>query len=122
MSWRRKGAFESTVLGVTGTPNVTSIHGRYDEARVQRQQAVVLRRQGRNRRAEREARWMVAWTLRSLNRSDEALAMQLQLEAETDAAITPDGFVFDELVLLYRARGDNERAAHFGQRRAALPK
>lgn len=96
--------------------------GRYDEALVQLQQAVVLRRQGSNRRAEREARWMVAWTLRSLNRSDEALAMQLQLEAENDAASTPDGFVFDELVLLYRARGDNERAAHFVQRRAALPK
>ena len=99
--------------------------GRTDEALVELEQAVVLRRQGSNRRAEREARWMVAWALRSLRRSDEALALQLQLETENDAADTPDAHVFEELETLYRDRagpGDVERAAHYAQRRAALAK
>ncbi len=97
--------------------------GRFDEALAELQQAHQLRLQAANPRAEREARWMVAWTLRSLRRTDEALAMQLQLLADNDAAATPDGYVFEELATLYRERGqpgDAERAAAYERRRAAL--
>ncbi len=99
--------------------------GRYDEALVELQQAHALRQQAGNARAEREARWMVAWTLRSLKRADEALALQLQLLADNEAAGTPDVYVFEELATLYRERGqpgDAEQAALFDQRRAALAK
>lgn len=99
--------------------------GRFDEALAELERALALRRLGSDARAEREARWMVAWTLRSLKRKDEALALQLQLETDNDAAGTPDGFVFEELETLYRERGaagDGERAAHYAQRRAALAK
>jgi tetratricopeptide (TPR) repeat protein len=93
---------------------------RYDEALAELQKALALRQARGPSQAEREARWMVAWTLRSLERHEEALAMQRQLEADNDAAGTPDGYVFEELETLYRARGDTDRAAHYAARRAAL--
>ena len=55
--------------------------------------------------------------LRALKRDDEALAMQLALEQEGDAAGEPDPYVYEELELLHRARGDNDRAAHYARRR-----
>ena len=67
--------------------------------------------------AIRTARWMVAWTLRALQRQDEALALQLRLEHENDAAGEPDVYVFEELEILYRERGDAERATHYAARR-----
>lgn len=65
------------------------------------------------------ARWMVAWTLRSLGRSEEALQMQLALEQETEAAGKPDPFIFEELEALYRATGNLPRAQHYAERKAA---
>jgi tetratricopeptide (TPR) repeat protein len=64
----------------------------------------------------RIAHWMVAWTLRSLKRTDEALAIQLRLERENDADKTPDPYVFEELAHLYRARNDSARAAFYDAR------
>jgi tetratricopeptide (TPR) repeat protein len=96
--------------------------GRLGEALTQFEHAVLLRQRGDDDRRTREARWMVAWTLRSLKRNDEALAMQLQLEAENDAAGTPDGYVFEELETLYRDSGRESRAAHYAQRQAGLKK
>jgi tetratricopeptide (TPR) repeat protein len=90
--------------------------GRYDEALAQFQQALRLRTPGTE--AARVARWMVAWTLRSLGRLDEALGMQLELERERDAAGEPDPHVFAELELLYRAKGDEGRAGHYAAKRA----
>lgn len=69
---------------------------------LQAQQAPVYR--------QRIGRWMVANTLRRLGRTGEALTMQRALETENDADGTPDPYVFDELALLYRARGDAQRA------------
>jgi tetratricopeptide (TPR) repeat protein len=89
--------------------------GRYEEALAQFQQALALRTPGTD--AARVAQWMVAWTLRSLGRVDEALRLQLALEREWDAAGKPDPYVFEELELLYRAKGDEARAAHYGSRR-----
>ncbi|HTN48099.1 MAG TPA: tetratricopeptide repeat protein [Burkholderiaceae bacterium] len=94
--------------------------GRYDEALQQFKLALALREQGTNAEATRAARWMVAWTLRALGRSDEALQIQLRLDREADAAGEPDPFVLEELEILYRDRGNAERADHYRQRRTAL--
>ncbi len=94
--------------------------GRYDEALAEFQVALAIRERGTNAEATRSARWMVAWTLRALGRSDEALAIQLQLEREADTAGQPDRYVFEELEILYRDKGDSERARHYQQLRASL--
>jgi tetratricopeptide (TPR) repeat protein len=88
---------------------------RYDEALSQFERALALRTPGTD--PARVARWMVGWTLRSLGRLDEALRLQLELEREWDAAGKPDPHVFDELELLYRAKGDEARASHYAARR-----
>lgn len=92
--------------------------GRYGEALGQFQQALALREQGTNRQATFVAHWMVAWTLRSLGRTDEALGIQLQLELQADATGTPDPYVFEELEALYRGRGDQAKAQHYARRQA----
>jgi tetratricopeptide (TPR) repeat protein len=48
----------------------------------------------------RVARWMVAWALRHLGRTGDALAMQRELKAELDAAGHSDRYVDEELALL----------------------
>ncbi|XAS75614.1 tetratricopeptide repeat protein [Dermatophilaceae bacterium Sec6.4] len=48
----------------------------------------------------RVARWMVGWSLRKLNRRDEALIMQTALKAELDALGSTDPYVDEELDLL----------------------
>jgi tetratricopeptide (TPR) repeat protein len=48
----------------------------------------------------RVARWMVAWALRHLGRTGDALAMQRELKAELDAAGHSDPYVEEELALL----------------------
>ena len=60
--------------------------------------------------AVREARWAVARCLRSLGRLDEALKIQLALEAEAAQANEPDGYVWEELGELYYAKGQKEEA------------
>jgi tetratricopeptide (TPR) repeat protein len=87
--------------------------GRYQEALTQFQGALVLRERGANAETTRVAHWMVAWTLRSLRRHDEALAIQLRLEKESEAAGKPDPYVFEELEALYRAKGETARAEHY---------
>jgi tetratricopeptide (TPR) repeat protein len=94
--------------------------GRYDEALAQFQQAVALRERSTDQQAIRIAHWMVAWTLRAMNRIDEALAIQLRLEREREAAGQPSSYVFEELELLYRAKGDEARAAHYVKLLSAL--
>jgi tetratricopeptide (TPR) repeat protein len=93
--------------------------GRYDEALDQFQQALAIRERGANTEATRVARWMVAWTLRSLGRVEEALRLQVALEAEGDVAGRPDPYVFEELEALHRAMGDGPRARHYAERLAA---
>jgi len=55
-----------------------------------------------------------------LGRVDEALEMQLRLERECDDAGQPDRYVFEELEVLYRDKGDSKRAEHYQSRQAAL--
>lgn len=95
--------------------------GRYDEALDQFRQTVVLRERGGDRESIRSAHWMVGWTLRAMNRVDEALAIQLRLrEHEVDGK--PDPYVFEELALLYRAKGDAAQADHYAALKDAASK
>ncbi|WP_088287688.1 tetratricopeptide repeat protein [Kineosporia sp. A_224] len=67
----------------------------------------------------RIAEWMVASALRHLGRLDDAKAVQLRLEAEWDADGEPDPYVFEELEAIFRAQGDDARAAHYAARQTA---
>ncbi len=96
--------------------------GRYDEALVQLQRVVSVREKGSDAEATRTAHWMVAWTLRALGREDEALAIQLRLEREADAAGQPDPYVFEELELLFGGKGNPERASHYAARKKSIAK
>jgi tetratricopeptide (TPR) repeat protein len=94
--------------------------GRHDEALPQFEAALALREKAGNARSIHIARWMVARTLRLLGRIDEALALQLRLEREAAAAGKPDAYVFEELELLYRAKGDAARATAYAEQLATL--
>lgn len=95
--------------------------GRFDEALVQFKQAVALRERGTNAGSIRVAHWMVAWTLRALGRMDEALEIQLRLERECEAAKAPDRYVYEELEILYRARGNESQAKHYADLGKSVP-
>lgn len=92
-----------------------SLHGmgRFDEALAMFRAAAELAEKGGNARRIHIAHWMVAWTLRSLGRVDEALAIQLRLERGAAAAGAPDEYVFEELARLYEIKGEATRAAHY---------
>lgn len=62
------------------------------------------------------AKWSVARCLRSLERWEQALEIQRQLEAEHQAAGTSDGFVFEELAELLAATGRAEEARPYFQK------
>lgn len=96
--------------------------GRYEEALDQFKHAVVLRERGMDLQATRISYWMVGWTLRALNRIDEALEIQLRLERERQAAGAPSPYVFEELELLYRAKGDEARAIHYAELKRSVAK
>lgn len=91
--------------------------GRYDEALDEFRRAVAIRERGTNAASTRVAWWMVAWTLRAMNRLDEALAIQSRLERDNDDAGRPDPDVYEELAALHRAKGDATRAADYDERR-----
>ena len=93
---------------------------RYDEALVHFQRAVPLRERSGDAAATRAAHWMVAWTLRALNRFNEAFEIQLRLERECDAANEPDRYVFEELESLFRAKGDNVKGDEYARKRKQL--
>jgi tetratricopeptide (TPR) repeat protein len=61
----------------------------------------------------RIARWMVAHTLRLLDRLDEALAARRAVEADWAAAGGSSPYVFEELAEVHAARGDADRAAYY---------
>lgn len=64
------------------------------------EQALAAReRQGDPERI-RVARWMVAWALRNLGHTADALTMQREIKAELDAAGRTDPYVDEELALL----------------------
>ena len=96
--------------------------GRHGEALEQFKRALALYEQETDERSIGDAHWQVARTLRALNRIDDALAIQLRVERENDAAGAPKAYVFEELELLYQAKGDGERARHYAGRTRSLSK
>jgi tetratricopeptide (TPR) repeat protein len=71
--------------------------GAYESALEMFEKAEAARRSQGRVREIRIAQWCVARALRSLNRLDEALARQLALEEEFEAAGESDGYVFEEI-------------------------
>jgi len=74
--------------------------GEWEPALAVFEQALAARRVTGKAGDVRIARWMVAWTLRNLGRTREALAIQRELRAELLAAGETDPFVDQELELL----------------------
>lgn len=68
-------------------------------------EALAERRSGDDVEATDAARWMVAWALRNLGHTDEALAQQRRLKADLAAAGREDPYVDEELALLEGGRG-----------------
>lgn len=64
------------------------------------EEALSERRSGTDAVATDVARWMVAWALRNLGRTDEAREQQLALKADLAAAGRTDRYVDEELALL----------------------
>jgi tetratricopeptide (TPR) repeat protein len=90
--------------------------GKYSDALEQFQLSLAAREKAGRVRGIRIAYWMIALTLRAMGRLQDALAIQLRLEREWDAAGEPDPYVFEELEHLYRALGDESRAQFYAQR------
>jgi tetratricopeptide (TPR) repeat protein len=61
----------------------------------------------------RVARWTVARALRSLGRTEEALAAQVALQAESEAAGDPDGYGFEEIAECLWTLGREDEAKPF---------
>jgi tetratricopeptide (TPR) repeat protein len=94
--------------------NLGMIHaddGDFDQALEIFQDALTARERIGDPETVRIARWMVAWALRNVGRSEEALEMQLALKAELDAAARTDTYVDEELRVLM---GDRSRAPSEG--------
>lgn len=59
----------------------------------------------------RIARWSIARVQREQGMIDEALALQLEIQAENEAAGTPDGYCFEELGELYLLKQEPGKSA-----------
>lgn len=87
--------------------------GRLTEAQQHLETALSLRKLNGDRKSVRIAQWMVAWNLRSLNRLDEAIAIQSQLEAEYAKDGQTDSHVFAELAELHMMKGNLAAAERY---------
>ena len=94
--------------------------GRYDEALEQFRHSTAVFEQRPDARSARDGYWHIAHALRALNRNSEALAIQLRLERECDAAGAPRAYIFEELEILFRAAGNDERADYYAGRIKSL--
>lgn len=85
--------------------------GEYERALELFEKGLAWRLERDNPQATQIAKWTVARALRSLERTDEALAMQQSLLEEHEAAGTRDGYVFEEIAecLLSLDRPDEAR-------------
>jgi tetratricopeptide (TPR) repeat protein len=93
---------------------------RYDEALKYFRRALFLREQSDDSRGARDASWHIARVLRVQNHIDDALAIQSRLERESEVAQQPRYYIYEELQLLYQAKGDVSRARQYEQRAKAL--
>ena len=71
----------------------------------------------------RTAKWQIANVMRMQRRYDEALAMQLAIEAEAANAAEPDGYVFEEIAEIYLVKNEPAKAkTYFAKAVEALSK
>ena len=71
----------------------------------------------------RTAKWQIANVMRMQKRVDEALTMQLVIEAEAAEAAEPDGYVFEEIAEIYLVKNDPAKAKpYFAKAVEALSK
>jgi tetratricopeptide (TPR) repeat protein len=94
--------------------------GRFDEALGLFRRTLFLHEQSADAPGARDARWHIARVLRVKNQLDDALVMQLSLEREADVAQQPRYYIYEELQLLYEAKGDASRALQYARRAKAL--
>ena len=89
-------------------------NGEYDKALIYFEQALQHRRAQGKADDIRIARWCIARCLRSLDRVEEALAVQRELEQQIAEIENPDGYVYEELAeCLYALGRTDEARAHF---------
>jgi tetratricopeptide (TPR) repeat protein len=87
--------------------------GRFEEAHALFEEALAFRLEQGDAGPVRTARWCVARALRSLGRTEEALAVQRALLAEHDSAGSSDGFVHEEIAECLAALGRGAEARPF---------
>ena len=89
-------------------------NGEYDKALIYFEQALQHRRAQGKADDIRIARWCIARCLRSLDRVEEALAVQRELEQQIAEIEDPDGYIYEELAECLQALGRTDEArAHF---------
>lgn len=80
--------------------------GRWELALEAFEEALAERRAGSDSEATEVARWMVAWALRNLGRTGEALAAQRALKADLLTSGREDPYVDEEIALLEQGHAD----------------
>lgn len=83
--------------------NIGMVHadrGDFGEALASFEHALAARERVGDQDRLREGRWLVAWALRNLGRTEDALTMQRELKAELVAVGRTDPYVDEELGLL----------------------
>ena len=91
-------------------------NGEYDKALIYFEQALQHRRAQGKADDIRIARWCIARCLRSLNRVEEALAVQRELEQQIAEIEDPDGYVYEELAECLYALGRTDEARPYFRR------
>jgi len=90
--------------------------GKYAEALAHFDAALNCRREQAKESDIRVARWCVARCLRSLERTEAALAIQRELETEIAGEENPDGYVYEEIAECLHALGRAEDARPYFRR------
>jgi len=91
-------AWEASLLNNLGMEHADA--GDFAAALPVFEEALAVRRTRDDAEATRVARWMVAWSMRNLGRTEEALRIQRELAAELEATGLDDPYVREELALL----------------------
>lgn len=92
---------------------------RHEEAHEILTKSLLFREETGNIVGARIAHYMIAWNQRLSGDLQSALATQLRLEQEWDAAGEPDGYTFRELGDIYEALGETEKSEHYKAKAAA---
>jgi tetratricopeptide (TPR) repeat protein len=88
-------------------------HAEYEQALDMFDKTLAFRIEQGKVRETAIAKWCIARTLRSLERHDEALKIQIDLQAEYDSTGQADGYVYEELGELYLLTGKPEQSQKY---------